>query len=190
MLNSHDLTRDKRLEIVKGYDQLVKWYRRKGLVIYFINFMFNQLPGSQNTQKEIMKRNVERVHDILARNVARKPKSKLWKHLRPIFIGCPDYPVGKKKKASSEAVSVNEGLHFNVIACVPKKRPKELGESGLRLSRLRVGLKRHFRERASWYLNGELSRIHVTRVTKGTMASYALKAFINGRISADDVAVF
>lgn len=102
----------------------------------------------------------------------------------------PGLSSWKEKKASSEAVSINEVLHFNVIACVPKKRPKELEESGLRLSRLRVGLKRHFRERASWYLNRELTRIHVTPVKTGTMARYALKAFINGRISSDDIAVF
>lgn len=183
-------TRSERKQYVKGIDMLVRKYQRKGMLTYFISFMFNQLPGSQATKMEIMKKCVERVHFILTRNIVRKPKSARWMHLRPIFIGCPDFPVPKSQKISIKQASVNDGMHYHVIACVPKKAPKNLQGPGLRLSRLRTGLKKHFEDKSHQYLTRELGRINVQRVKRKTMVGYGLKAFTNFRISADDITIF
>ena len=105
--------------IIHAYDQMLR-ENLQGRDAHFLNFMFNHLPGRPGAKIEQMRQEVSRVHDILTRHIVRKPKSDNWEHLRPIFVGCPDYPVAKNHGTEClKEVKINDGLHFNVVALVP-----------------------------------------------------------------------
>jgi hypothetical protein len=186
---------DYRKSLVGAYSQLIREKQEEGRCAYFLNFMFNQLPGSQQTWMKIMGDEVERVHSILTHHIVRRPNAENWVHLRPIFIGGPDYPVYKRHREKLNRFHIaNDGLHLNVIALVPPESYSFLGHSvqcrawGPR-SRLTVPLDQHFRDRSRLYLNERLARIHATLIEKGTMADYTLKAFKHGRVDADSLLI-
>jgi hypothetical protein len=137
--------------IIAGYDQLLR-ENIQGRDAYFVNFMFNPLPGGINARIEQMRQEVSRVHDILTRHIVRKPKSENWAHLRPIFIGCPDLPVAKNHQTERlKDVKINDGMHYNVDAlvpfpCVPNQDPLVKKQS-----RLRVPLDEHFAQNKHIY---------------------------------------
>jgi len=184
-----------REQLVQAYSRLIREMMDEGRDAYFLNFMFNQLPGSRQTQMGIMTQEVERVHSILTHHIVRRPKAEKWAHLRPIFIGSHDLPVFKWERRELHRLDVaNDGLHFNVIALVPPPIDPVLPvELQYRLwgpqSRLKVPLDLHFRERSRFYLNDRLARIHLTAVTRGTMADYTLKNFKHGRLDGDSLLV-
>lgn len=162
-----------------------------GRVSHFLTFMFQSIPGNRDTKKEVMKRDVIRAHDLLMRNVVRKPDSANWKSSRPIFIGCPDLPVIKRTKQPIRNLIVNDGLHFHAIALTPAlygpKTP--LMHYYRPSSRLKVPLVDHFIEKQSMYQTEHLYRVDVMPITYGTMTDYTLKAFKNGRVGSDDILV-
>src|ERR1700739_1731185 len=60
------LTYHQRKQTIAGYDQLIEEIiEHDKAQAYYVNFMFNQLPGSDRTRREIMIREVTRFHDIL-----------------------------------------------------------------------------------------------------------------------------
>lgn len=67
--------RQRRKQLVRAYSRMIAGQIRLGKEASFVNFMFNQLPGGVAQHKEIMTREVRRVHDILSRSVVRKPNS-------------------------------------------------------------------------------------------------------------------
>jgi hypothetical protein len=167
----------------------------EGREAYFVNLMFNQLPGSPQTRMGSMMQEVERVHSILTHHVVRRPKVEKWAHLRPIFIGSHDFPVFKWVRGGLHRLDVvNDGLHFNVVALVPPPNPRIFPDwVQYRMwgpqSRLKVPLDAHFREQSRFYVNDRLARIHTTMVAHGTMADYTLKAFKHGRVTSDSILV-
>jgi hypothetical protein len=189
----NDLTRNERAEIVQGYDQRIWEYVREGKIPYYLNFLFRPLPGGQEVRKKIMTAEVERVHKTLTEHVVRKSDSDNWKHLRPIFVGCHDLPVWKHEKELGRAYVPNDGLHFNLIALMPPTNPLPPGMDQHPLmpkqSRLHVCLEDHFEEEHMHYLKDPLNRIHVTAITAGTMADYALKTFKHGCATSDDILI-
>ena len=176
-----------REHLVQGFSQLIREKMDDGRDAYFLNFMFNQLPGSRQTQMGIMTQEVERVHSILMHHIVRRPKAENWAHLRPIFIGSHDLPVFKWDRNELHRLDVvNDGMHFNVVALVPPPNPRIFPDwvqyqMWGALSRLKVPLNQHFWNGSKFYLNDRLARIHATPVKYGTMADYALKAFKHGR---------
>jgi hypothetical protein len=180
-------------ELIAGYDQLLR-ENIQGRDAYFVNFMFNPLPGRTEAKMEQMRQEVTRVHDILTRHIVRKPKSESWEHLRPIFIGCPDYPVVKNGRTERlKNVKINDGLHFNVHAAVPFPcaLPPGMNQDPLvqKHSRLPVPLDEHFAQNEHIYLTDKLRRIHCTRITRGTMADYTLKNVKKRRVDPDDILI-
>ena len=180
-------------DLIGGYDQLLRG-NMQGRDAYFINFMFNPHPGRTDAKIEQMRQEVARVHDILTRHVVRKPHSDNWAHLRPIFIGCPDYPVAKNHRTERlKDVKINDGLHFNVHALVPCPCVLHPGMNQhpfvQKQSRLRVPLDEHFAQNEHIYLTDKLRTIHVTRITRGAMADYTLKNVKKGRIDPDDILI-
>lgn len=183
--------RRSRVANINGYSELIGMRIAEGRIPYFLNFMFNHIPGGLERKKEVMTEEVTRVHYILTRYTVRKPASKAWRHLRPIFIGCHDLPVRKNDKEMVRNLNVNGGLHFNLIALISphSSNPASIPVNVERTSRLKVDLRTHFQKSQRFYLNERLSRVHVTPITYGTMADYAFKAFKNNRVSSDDVLV-
>jgi hypothetical protein len=190
LLNLHE-----REKIVRAYSQLVREKMDEGRDAYFINFMFNELPGTGQQRMAIMIQQVERVHSILSNHMLHNPARQKSAHLRPIFIGSHDLPVLKWDCGKDHRLEVaNDGLHFNLIALVPP--PKDVRQpSWFRYwrwgpqPRLRVSLDQHFREKSRFYVNERLARIHVSPVQRGTMIDYTLKAYKHGRVEEDTLLV-
>jgi hypothetical protein len=152
---------------------------KAGWTPYFVNFMFDILPGRQFQRRELMVDEICRVYSTLVTNDVRRPRSPAWNAWLPRFFGCFDFPVYKNEKVSLREVIVNCGLHFNGLYFISPR------------SRLGCSLGEHFAaNEIRYYGHGRpLHRIHVTEMTYGDMTDYALKAYKNGRISYDDVLV-
>jgi hypothetical protein len=188
---THQLTREQREQYIAGYSAMIE-ENRFGREPHYINFMFHSIPGSTEARLEAMKRDIIRVHDLLMRSTVRKPNSPNWQASRPIFIGCPDLPVIKRKKQHVRNFMVNDGLHFNAISLTPPTRSgtvQPLTHLFLPTSRLKVSLEEHFRRQQQMYQTEHLYRIHVTPIVDGTMADYTLKTFKNGYVTPDEVLV-
>lgn len=184
-----------REQIVEAYSQLIEERMDEGRDGYFVNFMFNQLPGARQNHMDMMIQEVERVHSILTHHIVRRPRADKWAHLRPIFVGGHDLPVFKRDRGQLHNFNlVNDGLHFNVIALLlPPSHPALPSRVKYQVwgpqSRLTVPLDQHFQDESKFYLNDWLARIDVTRITYGTMADYTLKAFKHGRVGEDSILV-
>jgi hypothetical protein len=188
------LARTNRKKIVAGYSELIEEQIRWGWKPNYINFMFNQIPSGVASRMDVMTSEVTRVHDILTRHIVRRPKAVNWCYLRPIFIGCHDLPVWKHEKELVRNLEVNGGLHFNVVALVPQESQAAMPMKMQyvlwgRQSRLNVSLKKHFEQNQRFYLNDILSRIHVTPITKNTMADYTLTAYKKGLVNPDSILI-
>ncbi|MGY8685674.1 hypothetical protein Q2941_49400 [Bradyrhizobium sp. UFLA05-153] len=196
MTTYHQLSESERRErVVEAYSHRIGELMDEGRRAYYLNFMFNQLPGARQTQTQIMTQEVERVHWTLMHHIVRRPNAERFAHLRPIFLGCPDLPVFKwNRDKVGQSVTANDGLHFNAVALVPPRTdpilPVEF-QYWLRgpLSRLTVPLDQHFQENGRKYLNRRLARIDVTPITEGTMTDYTLKTFKHGRIDEDSILI-
>jgi hypothetical protein len=184
-----------REQLVEAYSRLIREKMDEGRESYFLNFMFNHLPGSRRIKMEIMTQEVGRVHAILTHHIVRRPQLDKWVQLRPIFIGCHDLPVFKWVRPQLQRLNVvNDGMHFNVLALVPRARHPiwpdwfQYRMAGPQ-SRLKVPLDLHFHECSKFYLNDRLARIHATLVEHGTMADYMLKNFKHGRVDEDSLLI-
>lgn len=193
-IHSQQFNSNHRNQIIAGYDLLIgEILLNDDAEPYYVNFMFNRLPGGQAARIQQMWQEVTRFHGLLKRHVVRKPDSPRWRGLVPALIGAPDFPVWKHEKVSAEHGRVNDGLHFNAIVMMPPRfcpapgEPKRLQFE--RVSRLSVTLDKHVQQRERIYRTDKLYRIHVTPIAEGTMADYALKAFKNGRVGYDDILI-
>jgi len=190
------LHRNTRELIVAGYSEMIREHIDLGWDAYYINFMFNHIPGSRGARMDIMTGEVTRVHYILTRHIVRRPQAKEWRRLRPIFIGCHDLPVWKHdKELEVQTLIVNDGLHFNVVALVPQPARPDMPIRVQfllwgRQSRLKLPLDEHFLIKQRFYLNDALARIHITPINRGTMADYTLKAFKHGRVGPDSIQIW
>ena len=143
---------------------------------FFVNFMFNALPGGQKARLQQMHKEIERFHGLLTRHIVRKPESAQWRRLRPILILAPDLPVPKRKKTSFKRTAPNDGLHVNGILLVPKRRRDIAdGSTKRKQSRLGISMKKHLREKEHIFKSEHLDRVHLTRINRGTMADYMFK---------------
>ena len=189
------LNRVRREKIVLGFDEMIQEHGGYGRDRYFLNFMFNHIRGSQAAKMDTMIAEVTRVHHILTRHVVRRPNAEAWRHLRPIFIGCHDLPVWKHEKELVQNLVVNDGLHFNAVALLPRPALTVMDiklqfRIWGRQSRLKVPLQQHLWDKRRFYHNDALSRIHVTPITRGTMADYMLKTFKHVRVGPDSIQVW
>lgn len=193
--NSNDdwLPFSQRVSMAGAYSEFVTSRIADGYICYYVNFMFNQLPGQRKTQIDIMKNEIRRVHGILSQQVVRNLQSEAWKPLVPWFIGCPDLPVPKRKKVDVDLVRVNDGLHFNGFLFVPPRRRKRGGATVKgaegRRSKLKIGLIRHFDRKSHFYLTRRLARVHPERVWNDEIRDYPFKTYLSGKISGDDLLV-
>jgi hypothetical protein len=179
-----------RKDIVASYHTLIEEIIEKhDAESYYVNFLFNSLPGKESTKIDIMEREVTRFHGLLKRRVVRKPDAPGWRDLVPVLLGLPDYPVVKQQKVDARLLRVNGGLHFNAAVLLPPRCefPKIIGE---KQSRLKESLVVHVGRKEAEYLTDRLYRIHVTPIISGTtMADYTLKSFKNGRIGSDRILI-
>ena len=109
---------------------MIREYIDLGWDPYFINFMFNHIPGDRQAKMDVMIQEVTRVHHIFTRHIVRRPEATAWRHLRPMFMGCHDLPVWKHAKEIGRGSVVNDGLHYNAIAFNFRGRPWRICQSG------------------------------------------------------------
>src|SRR3954465_1442771 len=71
-----------REKLVEAYSHRIGELMDEGRLAYYLNFMFNHLPGSRETKIRIMVQEVERVHWILMHHIVRRPNAVRFAHLR------------------------------------------------------------------------------------------------------------
>jgi hypothetical protein len=183
----------RRIKLIDGYDQMISEQCRLGKDLYFATFLFNKLPGGIKTKMKIMNSGITRVHSQLMGQIVRKYESPAWRHLRPVLIEVPDFPVIKNKKVTTKLHQVNGGLHCHALLLVPPKNPLPLGQdqdaSLPKQSKIHVDLSEHFRAEQDRYCNERLYRIDVRRALHGTMTDYTFKSFKWGSVPYEDTLI-
>lgn len=157
--------------------------------VYYLNFMFGQLPQAEQVQRKIMEDEVMRVYSKLLTREVRRPRSPGvetpdWVYVdlprrwdMPIFIGSPDLPVIKRDKRTNRLLVPNDGLHFNGLLLLS------------RLGRGKFDPGRDLNTEGYVPKGGSLERIHVTSDVDGEMADYTLKAINSGRVAWDELLI-
>jgi hypothetical protein len=168
-----------RHDFMRGMTQFINEHVINDYNVFIMTFLFRSLPSSEHVSKRIMEQEVERVFGRFLTEVVRNPWSERNRYRRPIFIGCPDWPVYKRHKNSSDVVGT--GIHFAGVLLVPKH------------SRLKTGVRRHFRKCKEAYIRPGhlLQRIHIERAKEDfeRVVSYSFKSIAKRRCHFDDLLV-
>ncbi len=169
--------------IIQGYGKMVSDLIDDGWNAYYVSILFHQLPGSEKSHLEQMKREVSCLYSRLATRTVKDTRSKGWAGYLPVAIFAPDLPVPKRRgkpKAALADVSTNGGLHMNGIIVAN------------RWGKIRTGLERHFAENKHVYEKGIVRAIDVGRRKKRdltTTTDYTFKQIKRPRFSIDDIVV-
>lgn len=168
-----------RDDLVDAFGKWIKQYFKDGWDAYLFTFMFNQLPGAQQTQRDQMHEEITAVYRKLVTRVVRKPKSSKNADLLPRGVFFLDKPAQKRQKQRIRDVPVNDGLHMHGIVVLPPK------------NRLKTGLEQHFQEHRLLYETPKLYRIHVKPIDHSPVhtTDYAGKALKSRRFTEDDVLI-
>jgi len=167
-------------EYIEGLSRLMREYVERGYKAYITTFMFRSLPISERASKQVMLSEVMRVYGRFLKAAVRYPRSKQSADRRPVFIGCPDWPVPKaiKRRLYTDSQS---GIHYAGMLLVPRN------------TRLKTGVRRHFREERKAYIRspGALARIHLKRVKDDIdrATRYSFKAIKRRSCGIDDILV-
>jgi hypothetical protein len=155
-----------REELLDAFGIWIKQHQKEGWNAYLFTFMFNQLPGSQEAQRQQMHDEVSGVYSKLVTRMVRKPKSPKAADLLPRGVFFLDKPIAKRQKSSLRDASVNDGLHMHGIVVSPQT------------SRLKVGLLEHFTQYRLLYQTPKLYRIEVEPIDHSPVyvTNYAGKA--------------
>src|ERR1700686_1576778 len=153
-------------QIVQAHGSLIQDHMDHGWDGYLFTFMFQQIPGSVETQIQQMHTEIDRVYRRLVTRVVRNPRLENWAWLLPKGVFYPDIPGLKPSKQSLRDVRVNNGLHFHGVMVAN------------RWARMKERLDIYFQEKGSEYLSAMLRRIDVGPITHRPdfVADYAGKA--------------
>jgi hypothetical protein len=165
---------------IAGYAQLIDNLVQEDWNAYYVSVLFHQLPGTQKSHLEQMKREINRLYNRLATRTVKDPRSPTWKQYLPVGIFVPDLPVGKykgKARITLADASINNGLHMNGIIVAN------------RWGKISTGLIKHFKEKRTCYKTGTVRSIGLTRIKDdlGHVVDYAFKCVKRRRFSMDDV---
>jgi hypothetical protein len=168
-----------REEIIGGFGTWIQEHINNGWDGYLFTFMFNQLRGTQDSQRAQMHEQITAVYRKLVTRVVRKPNSPKNLDLLPRGVFFPDRPVAKKQQHCLRDVSVNDGFHMHGVFLSPST------------SRLKVGLHQHFQENAVLYKTPKLYRIDIKPITHSPdhVTRYAGKALKQWQFTEEDVLV-
>jgi hypothetical protein len=167
------------IKIIDGYSQWVQGYMGNGWKAFLVTFMFRPLGGDRPALTKMMEE-VDRVYSTFITRVVRNPNSPTQKASRPILIAVPDRPVFKHERLQLKDVKINEGVHMHGILLVPKR------------SRLKEGVKRHFKIHEKSYIRNNLWRLDIKRIRSNPkkVVRYAMKAIKNSVFSYDNILIF
>jgi hypothetical protein len=177
--HSDNFSRHHREQIIGGFGTWVEQHINDGWDGYLFTFMFNQLHGSQDSQRRQMHEEITAVYRKLVTRVVRKPNSPKNLDLLPRGIFFPDRPVARRQQHCLRDVSVNDGFHMHGVLVLPST------------SRLKVGLDEHFQENAALYKTPKLYRIDVRPITHSPdhVTQYAGKALKSWQFNEDDMLI-
>lgn len=113
-----DRLRYRPQDIVGGYAEYVRQHVEEGWEPTFISLMFNPLGGSASVVADQMRYEAERLYGWMLTRRCRRPRT-TPNYRKPIFLGCPDWPVPKYNRDSLHETSVNGGRHLHGIDLTP-----------------------------------------------------------------------
>lgn len=154
--------------------------RRILWIPYYVNFMFDGIPGNAVEVNKQMHRAMVKFYGRFSTEFHRQPRSQKAQVHIPLFWLFPDKPVWKHRKlASLSEFQINDGgLHYNGAMLIP------------RFSYFRGCPIAHLRERQERYARHGIRRIHAMPVyeSKG-MSDYACKNLKRNMTDESDVLV-
>lgn len=162
-------------------------YVNRGFEATFLTIMFNPLPGSEETKKQLMEQAIFGCYKKAVKAMFRRPRSVDMPDL-PLWIVCHDWPVPKKGHKINRDhlvnIVINDGLHLHSLSLTPPRT--RLGGRSLEL---------HLDDNQFVYAprNGTINRILADTVRPENMeraARYVMKSMERYRIGVGDVIVF
>ena len=166
MLNVSIWERRARSTLIEGYATWVADLMSHGWDGYLATLMFDDLPGSLESQIAQMHLGATGMFRRLMTRMVRKPRSPEWSPLLPKGVFAPDLPVSKRRATELfRDPPANDGLHLHGIILAS------------RAGRLTDGLDLHFQQKRAIYLTGRLRTIDVQRIDRNPeyATEYALK---------------
>lgn len=176
-----------RLRIISAYGKWIEDWENEGLDLYFVTFVFRQLPElpndrhdqrSRHRKRDLMFEQITWVHGRLVNKTTKKHRSKKWSALVPRGVFFADLPRNKSKNKLNQ-VGPNNGLHVHGV----------IGVS--RLGRIREPLDEHFASNRAKYLIRDIREIDIRPIKDRAKyaTEYGAKALKRPSFSADDVLV-
>jgi hypothetical protein len=167
-------------KLINGYSQWVQEYMNKGWNAFLLTFMFKPLSGGDKTTLNKMTDEVDRVYSTFITRVVREPHSEYQKESRPILIAAPDRPVLKNEKQKLKDIKINGGVHMHGILLVRRQ------------SRLKQGVRAHFKRHEKRYVRNNLLRLNVQPIESNAeeVVGYALKSVRNRLFTCDELLIF
>lgn len=167
--------------LVASYASWMEELAIRGFEPFFLSFMFRHIPGSGIRVEKTMREVVEQVYARSLIRIMRNPDSTRNRDWKPVWIVCPDYPVGKScARGSLRDVTVNAGRHLQGTAMIPPNL------------RLKMRFDHHLVENESTYLVSPLRRIYAEPIRsrlRYVSGDYNFKQILRGRVSADEIVI-
>jgi hypothetical protein len=166
--------------LLQAYGNWVRDYMDLGCHGYFLSFMFSQIPGSDASRLQEMKKHLGWFYGRLAKASVPKASSSEWIEFLPKMVLAPDLPVPKRSKVRLRDVTINDGLHWHGLMVVNTLATK-----------LRGPLTLHIRQNLGKYLVGSIRTIGVEPIiyTPEYITGYGLKSLKN-RFPTDEIVIF
>lgn len=146
---------------------------------YYINFMFEAIPGPEKVVLARMERALEKFYGRFSTRFDRTPRAIKSQLNIPHFVLVPDKPTWKREKTSLRDVSINAGgLHYNGLMMTPRR------------SRFHGCPIDHLKEKQQTYARHGISRIHAKPIYGAAgIADYACKTVKWNRADQNDILV-
>jgi hypothetical protein len=185
------LTKLQRIDQIAAYTAMVRdRLNQRGWTGSILTLMFKQLSGGEESIKLQMRETALQVYSAILKKMVRRPRSP--NAVRPLLIGCPDFPVFKHEKQPLCDNRPNDGLHWNGVLLAPPD------------SRLKISVEQYFADKQQQFVADReqqyffqdwrvLTKVHSEPFDSADVddvTGYVLKSVKNFRSSLDDISVF
>jgi hypothetical protein len=184
------LNKLQRIDQIAAYTAMVRDRLNQSWTGSILTLMFKQLSGGEESIKLQMRETAQQVYSAILKKMVRRPRSP--NAVRPLLIGCPDFPVFKHRKQPLCDIRPNDGLHWSGVLLAPPD------------SRLKTSVKQYFTEKQQQFVADNLrqyssedwrvlTRVHTEPFDPADVSGvtgYVLKSLKNFRSSHDDISVF
>ncbi len=174
------MTRSRLDQTQAGYIEMVTDRIDGGWRAYLLTFTFNQLRGTPDTIRAIMRREIERMYATMVTRVVRHPRSPNSRDILPVWICIPDRPVPKSDRDSINRLRPNDGVHFHAIAVFPLCSRTKMIDEHVENSQIL------YRGR-----EGKVANVHARRIVSKheAVTDYVLKSLSRRWYDFDDIFV-